>query len=115
MERISKRIRYSVYSDEYNLMKKILYSKFGLVPLGMKLTFLSPINKNVKIFHFNSKNFNGFVISGDRISKSKGYIKVYTIFLHSKEKKKSIEMVIVGEKIDFKYIVKCLSFVKGVM
>jgi len=118
MERISKGksvFGYSVRYDEYNLMKKILYSKFGLVPLGIKLTFLSSVDKNVKISHFNSKNFNGFVISGDRISKSKGYIKVYTIFLHSKEKKKSIEMVIAGEKIDFKYIVKCLSFVKEVI
>jgi len=118
MGRISKGksvFGYSVRYDEYNLMKKILYSKFGLVPLGIKLTFLSSVNKNVKISHFNSKNFNGFVISGDRISKSKGYIKVYTIFLHSKEKKKSIEMIIAGEKIDFKYIVKCLSFVKEVI
>jgi len=116
MERISKGIRYSVYSDEYNLMKKILYSKFGLVPLVIKFSiFTSYVNKNVKIFHFNSKKFNGFVISGDKISKSKGYIKVYTIFLHSKEKKKNIEIVIAGEKIDFKYIVKCLSFVKDVI
>jgi len=116
IEGISKGIRYFAYSDGYNLMKKILYSKFGLVPLGIKFAFLSSYgDKNIKIFHFNSKNFNGFVISGDRISKSKGYVKVYTIFLHGKEKKKSIEMVIAGEKVDFKYIVKCLSFVKEVI
>jgi len=118
IKKISKEksaFKYFASYDGYDLMKKILYSKFGLLPLGIKFAFLSSVDKNVKIFHFNSEKFNGFIISGDIISKSKGYVKISTIFVHSKEKKKNIEIVIMGEKIDFKYTVKCLSFIKEVI
>ena len=91
---------YYSYYDEYELMKKILYSKFGLLPLLMKFVFFSSVDKNVKIFEFNSQKFKGFIIKGEKFSRNKGNFKIFRIFLYAKVKKKCIEMIIIGKKIN---------------
>lgn len=105
--------RFISESDEYEIMRKILYSKFGILPLMIKASFFYLESEKVKIFDFNTSNFNGFMII-ESIKKENKISRDCSVFLYSKKKKKNIEITIIGENVSFKDGVKSLSFVLDV-